>query len=90
MPVPKKRNPKSRRDRRRAHLKLKNPAIGICPRCGQPVLPHHACLNCGYYKDKMVIDVFKKLEKRERKEKEKEIKEAEKKKPLSLKDLSKK
>lgn len=90
MPVPKKRHTKSRRDKRRAHIKLEQRTLGICPRCAKPLLLHQACLNCGWYRGKIALDVFKKLEKRERKKKEKEIKEAEKKKPLSLKDLSKK
>jgi len=36
-------------------------------------LPHRVCANCGFYKDKEVVDVLKKLTKKERKEKEKEL-----------------
>ncbi len=57
-------------------------------------MPLTLCLNCGTYKDRELIDVLKKLTKRERKQREKEIKEKEKKesknKPLELSDLSKK
>jgi len=55
---------------------------------------HTACLNCGTYKGREVIDVLKKLTKKERKQKEKELKaqEAEKlkNKPLDAVELSKK
>jgi large subunit ribosomal protein L32 len=25
------------------------PGFSVCPRCGQPKLPHRVCHNCGYY-----------------------------------------
>lgn len=94
MAVPKQRKTKSRRNQRRSHLSLKAPVFGNCPKCGKPVAPHTVCRNCGYYKGEMVIDVMKKLDKKEKKLKEKEIaaKEAEtqKEKPLSMEGLSKK
>ena len=93
MPVPKQRHTKSRRNKRRSHLSLKEKSISLCPKCKQPVLPHNMCNNCGYYKGRQVVDVLAKLEKREKKEKQKELKEAgeeKAKKPLSMKDLSKK
>lgn len=94
MAVPKKRHTKSRRNKRRMHIFLKAPNLIKCPKCGKPVLPHTVCSNCGYYKGMEVIDVLKKLTKKERKKKEKEMREREKeekkKKPLSLEELSKK
>lgn len=94
MPVPKQRHTKSRRDKRRLHLKLRAETFSYCPKCGHPVLPHHVCLNCGYYKGKKIIDVLAKLKKKEKKEREKEIKLAEKEKikekSLSMEELSKK
>ncbi len=36
-------------------------------------MPHVVCANCGFYKGKEVVDVLKKLTKRERKAKEKEL-----------------
>ena len=74
MGVPKQRHTKSRRNKRRMHLFLEEPVLGLCPKCGKPVLPHTACQNCGYYKGEEVIDVLKKLTKKERKQKEKEMK----------------
>ena len=82
MGVPKQRKTKSRQKQRRMHLYLKAPVLGKCPKCGKPVLPYTVCENCGYYKGTEVLDVMKKLTKKERKKKEKEMKakeEAEKK-----------
>jgi len=95
MAVPKQRHTKSRRNKRRANIFLKSPAFSTCPKCGRPVLQHTACLNCGYYNGREVIDVLKKLTKKEKKTREKEMKakEAEgkgKEKKLSWEDLSKK
>ena len=45
-----------------------------CPKCAKPVLPHTVCRNCGYYKGREVIDVMKKLTKKEKKQKESEMK----------------
>lgn len=76
------------------HLFLEKPSLSLCSKCGKPVRPHNICLNCGYYKGREIIDIFKKLTKKERKKKEKEIaaKEAQEKKnkPLNLQELSKK
>jgi len=98
MAVPKQRHTKSRRDKRRSQIFLKKPALTKCPKCGKPVLPHTICWNCGYYKGSEVVDVLKKLTKKERKTKEKEIKakeaeekkEAKKEKSLTWEGLSKK
>lgn len=78
MVVPRHRHTKSRRDRRRAHHTLCPPVLTRCGKCGQPVLPHRVCANCGLYRKREVIDVFAKLSKRERKKKEKELKRKEK------------
>ncbi len=97
MAVPKQRHTKSRRNRRRSHLAMKKKNLSSCPKCGEPVLSHHYCSNCGYYKNREVVDVVAKLEKKEKKQKEKELasqeeqaKEEQKVKPLSLEELSKK
>ena len=78
------------------HIFLANPARAICPKCGQAVLAHTVCRNCGFYKGVEVIDVLKKLNKKERKIKERELaaKEAEgktigKEKSLNWEGLSK-
>lgn len=62
---------------RRAHHALKGVHFLKCKKCGEEILPHTLCLNCGTYKDREVIDVLAKLTKKERKKKEKELKAAE-------------
>jgi len=93
MGVPKQRKTKSRRNKRRMHIFAKAPVLTKCPKCGKLILPHLVCPNCGYYKGVEVIDVLKKLTKKERKNREKEMKTAgektKKEKPLSWKELSK-
>lgn len=96
MAVPKQRKTKSRRNQRRMHIFLKEPGLNDCPKCKKSVLPHTVCFNCGYYKQEEVIDVLKKLTKKEKKKKEKEIaaegkeKQARQDKPMNLEELSKK
>jgi large subunit ribosomal protein L32 len=80
------------------HIYLKKPQTTVCLKCGKPVFPHTACYNCGYYKGREVLDVLKKLTKKERKKKEREMKakeevekrEAKKEGALSWEELSKK
>ncbi len=55
MAVPKRRHSSSRRDKRRAHDALGDPAVSYCPNCEEPKLPHRVCPSCGYYKGKEVI-----------------------------------
>ncbi|TSC75741.1 MAG: hypothetical protein G01um101430_235 [Parcubacteria group bacterium Gr01-1014_30] len=74
------------------HIFLRAPVLAFCQKCGNSVKPHTVCSNCGFYKGAEVIDVLKKLTKKERKLKEKEMaaKAGEKEKPLSMEELSKK
>jgi len=95
MGVPKKRLPKGRRNKRRMHIFLKRPNLAKCPKCGHFVLPHTVCSNCGYYKGAEVVDVLKKLTKKERKKREREMKAKEaaekkeaKEKPLTWEEMS--
>lgn len=71
--VPKQRKTKSRQGNRRMHLFIKRRSLISCPKCAKPALPHAVCHNCGYYKGRQVIDVMKKLTKKEKKQKEREI-----------------
>ena len=76
------------------HIFLETPKLTLCIKCGKPVLPHSVCSACGYYKGEEVIDVMKKLTKKEKKKKQKEIDakggEEKKDKSLSMEELSKK
>lgn len=71
------RHTKSATRQRRSHHALGSVAFSKCSHCGTEILPHIICQNCGYYKGRQVIDVLKKLDKKERKKKEKEIHEHE-------------
>jgi large subunit ribosomal protein L32 len=51
MAVPKHKTSKSKRDKRRTHQKIAAPNVTTCPECGEPRLAHHACPDCGAYKD---------------------------------------
>ncbi|HRY52494.1 MAG TPA: 50S ribosomal protein L32 [Candidatus Portnoybacteria bacterium] len=73
MPVPRQRHTKSKRNRQRSHQAFKTQGLTKCAKCGQPILPHQACKNCGTYKGREVLDVMKKLTKREQKKRQKEL-----------------
>jgi len=93
MSTPKQRHTKSRRNKRRGPIFTKTSSLTSCPKCGKPARPHTVCHNCGFYKGKEVIDVLKKLTKKERKKREKEMAQKEKQegkeKPLTMEGLSK-
>ncbi len=55
MAVPKRRKSKSRRDMRRASKKSTVPNLTSCPQCGEAKLPHMACMECGTYKGRNVL-----------------------------------
>ena len=57
MAQPKRRWSKARTGTRRSTWKLENKNIVTCPHCHEPILPHRACSNCGYYNGKQVINV---------------------------------
>ena len=55
MGVPKRKNSKARRDKRRANKGLDFGSIGRCQTCQNSVAPHSACTSCGYYKGVKVL-----------------------------------
>ena len=58
MPLPKRKHSHARTSRRRANnFKLKPVNLGVCPRCHEPKLAHAVCPSCGFYRNRMVIDV---------------------------------
>ena len=58
MAVPKRKQSKSRSAIRRAQvMKQPVPHFVPCPRCGEARISHQGCKACGYYKDRMVVEV---------------------------------
>jgi large subunit ribosomal protein L32 len=56
--VPKKKKSKSKtRSRRASNWRLSAPSRSICPRCAAAKLPHTVCPSCGWYKDRVAVDV---------------------------------
>jgi len=54
---------------RRSHHSLKSVNFTLCDKCGTPKMPHRVCANCGTYKGKDVLDITKKILKKEKKAK---------------------
>jgi len=54
MANPKKRKTHSATHKGRSHLALKKIVLNKCPKCGQAVKPHTACLACGNYRGRIV------------------------------------
>ncbi len=57
MPVPKKKTSKSKRNMRRSHDSLTAKYSIVCPNCGERQLRHRACLSCGEYRGRKVIEI---------------------------------
>ena len=56
MAVPKSKVSKARRDKRRSSVwKLESPNLSKCSHCGELIMSHKVCNNCGYYNGKQVI-----------------------------------
>lgn len=58
MGVPKRRQSKSHKNKRRAvWLRIAAPTLLECPQCHELRAPHRVCANCGFYNGKEVIAV---------------------------------
>jgi len=57
MPVPKRRQSKTRTRKRRAHHALTPIQTVVCKQCGHTALPHTVCSNCGTYRGRSVLKV---------------------------------
>ena len=56
MAVPKRKTSKSRKNKRRSHLKLKSTNIIEDKKSGEYRLSHHVDLKTGYYKGRQVFE----------------------------------
>jgi len=61
MAVPGHRRTSSDKRRRAAHFALKKRVFATCAKCKEPVLPHHACQNCGTYSGRKAVDTSRSL-----------------------------
>ena len=57
MAVPKRKTSHARTRTRRAHQALTRANLTPCPRCSTPGFSHRICGNCGYYNEKVSIEV---------------------------------
>ncbi|MBI2969079.1 MAG: 50S ribosomal protein L32 [Bacteroidetes bacterium] len=57
MPNPKRRHSKTRQRKRRTHYKASAPSLATCSNCGEPILMHRVCPNCGFYRGKQAMEV---------------------------------
>ncbi len=55
MAVPKQRQSHARTNKRRSQHKISAPALAVCPRCGEPRIPHRVCGSCGTYAGREVV-----------------------------------
>ena len=56
MIVPKRRTSRSRKNKRRSHDALREPARAACQNWGAPRAPHRVCAACGHYRDRVVLE----------------------------------
>ena len=57
MAVPKQRKGRmSTRIRRSMNDRIDAPSRSVCPQCGEVKLPHRVFPNCGYYKNREVLE----------------------------------
>ena len=56
MAVPKRRISRTRRDKRRSHLRARSNKVALCSHCKQPKVAHRLCPHCGYYAGVEVVE----------------------------------
>ena len=57
MAVPKRKPSRGkRRSRKAANSVFRLPQMSDCPQCAVPYIPHRVCPECGYYRDRQVIN----------------------------------
>ena len=65
------RHTRSHTGNRRSHHALVAKTFGTCSNCQKPKETHVVCTNCGFYRGRKVVDVVKKVEKKQAKKKAK-------------------
>ncbi len=66
------RHTKSHTKNRRSHHALKSTGLVKCANCKIPKRSHTVCASCGYYRGRQVLNLVKKLEKKQKKAKAKQ------------------
>ncbi|NLK63252.1 MAG: 50S ribosomal protein L32 [Fusobacteria bacterium] len=56
MAVPKKKTSKAKKNMRRSHHAISAVNVVACPECGETKMPHRACLACGVYNGRQVLE----------------------------------
>jgi large subunit ribosomal protein L32 len=59
MTVPKRRQSKMKGRSRRTHYKAVPATISECPDCGNLIVPHMVCPQCGKYRGRQIVPVKK-------------------------------
>ena len=57
MAQPKRKTSKMKKRQRKAANRFTGIQAAVCTNCNAPVLPHHACGECGFYAGKSVVEV---------------------------------
>ncbi len=55
MAEPKKKLSNTRSGNRKSHLALTRPVTTLCSNCKKVSAPHMVCMQCGFYKGKLVL-----------------------------------
>lgn len=62
--LPKRKHSTRRKGKRRAEISLSLANLIPCPNCQELTFPHQVCPKCGYYKEKEVVKIKSKEEKK--------------------------
>lgn len=57
MAVPRNRTSNARKNSRRSHHAKKPKNFLECRNCAQPKLPHVLCPHCGFYQDRVMVEM---------------------------------
>jgi len=69
------RHTKSHTKNRRSHHAIEATSFSKCENCQELKRRHNVCVSCGFYRGMKVIDMIKKVEKKQKKAKAKKVAE---------------